>query len=119
MNGAADMTASLTPDEIAELEQISLKLGDIAKRLLIIGKNNEFPSVAGLLATVTGGSPPSTASAARRSPLDDLAERMMGPRENPLHPMFRDHNCWRCDSGKTRCVVGNPSNCEYPHARND
>ncbi|MFA7308374.1 MAG: hypothetical protein WC026_17085 [Hyphomicrobium sp.] len=33
--------------------------------------------------------------------------------------IFRDHNCYRCDSGKKPCVVGNPSRCEYPHARND
>ncbi|MCG3776524.1 MAG: hypothetical protein JW395_3383 [Nitrospira sp.] len=33
--------------------------------------------------------------------------------------IFRDHNCWRCEHGKKPCKNGNPSNCEYPHARND
>lgn len=46
-------------------------------------------------------------------------EKAMGPRENPTHPMFRDHNCAYCGSGKTPCKQGNPSRCEFPHARND
>jgi len=33
--------------------------------------------------------------------------------------MFVLHNCARCDDGKKPCVIGNPSQCEYPHARND
>ena len=33
--------------------------------------------------------------------------------------IFRDHNCWKCQSGTKPCVVGNPRQCEYPHARND
>jgi len=33
--------------------------------------------------------------------------------------IFRDHSCWKCKDGKEPCVVGNPSRCEYPHARND
>lgn len=33
--------------------------------------------------------------------------------------MFRDHNCWKCQSGEKPCVVGNPGRCEFPHARND
>jgi hypothetical protein len=45
-------------------------------------------------------------------------EKAMAPRENPLHPMFRDHNCW-CLDGKRPCKQGNPSRCEFPHARND
>jgi hypothetical protein len=49
----------------------------------------------------------------------DEAARAMGPRENPLHPMFRDHNCAYCGSGQKPCKQGNPSQCEYPHARND
>lgn len=43
----------------------------------------------------------------------------MADRENPSHPMFRCHNCWKCDSGETPCVQGDPSQCEFPHARND
>lgn len=43
----------------------------------------------------------------------------MGPRKNPLHPMFREHNCWRCKDGERPCVQGGPHRCEYPHARND
>lgn len=33
--------------------------------------------------------------------------------------IFVYHNCWKCDSGAKPCVRGRPSNCEYPHARND
>lgn len=33
--------------------------------------------------------------------------------------MFRDHSCWKCGDGKRACIVGNPRQCEYPHARND
>ena len=41
------------------------------------------------------------------------------PREEYRHPMFRDHNCWKCREGEKPCVAGNPSRCEYPHARNE
>jgi hypothetical protein len=41
------------------------------------------------------------------------------PRDNPRHPMFRDHNCWKCKDGERACVNGSPNSCEYPHARND
>jgi hypothetical protein len=33
--------------------------------------------------------------------------------------VFRDHNCWKCNSGEKPCVVGNPSRCDNLHARND
>ena len=33
--------------------------------------------------------------------------------------IFVYHNCWKCKSGEKPCVVGNPRQCEYPHARND
>ena len=33
--------------------------------------------------------------------------------------IFRDHNCWKCNSGANPCATGNPHQCEYPHARND
>lgn len=33
----------------------------------------------------------------------DAAEKAMGPRENPRHPMFRDHNCSYCASGEKPC----------------
>lgn len=49
---------------------------------------------------------------------DPMAEAM-GPRENPAHPMFRDHNCAKCGSGAAPCRRGNPSQCEFPHARNN
>jgi len=35
------------------------------------------------------------------------------------HGMFRDHSCWKCREGERPCVVGDPRQCEYPHARND
>lgn len=57
-----------------------------------------------------GGSDPAPKRAARVDPRDP----------DPSRPgIFRDHNCWRCDSGKKPCVQGRPHNCEYPHARND
>ncbi len=46
-------------------------------------------------------------------------DRAMAPRENPSHPMFRNHNCARCGSGEKPCARGNSSQCEHPHARND
>ena len=33
--------------------------------------------------------------------------------------MFLDHSCWKCQDGKKSCVRGTPTQCEYPHARND
>ena len=52
----------------------------------------------------------------------EVAERApIDPRDpNPNREgIFRDHNCWRCQSGAKPCVVGNPRNCENLHARND
>ena len=59
-------------------------------------------------------SPPTSKSDAQRA-----FEKAMAPRENPLHPKFSEHNCAYCASGEKPCKQGNPSNCEYPHARND
>jgi hypothetical protein len=38
---------------------------------------------------------------------------------SPRNSMFRDHSCYRCESGAKPCVVSNPRQCEYPRARND
>ena len=46
-------------------------------------------------------------------------EEAMGPRKNPLQPIFRDHNCWACRNGEKPCREGNYNSCSYPHARND
>jgi hypothetical protein len=46
-------------------------------------------------------------------------EEAMAPRKDPAHPAFRDHNCWKCDSGKKPCPKGDPWNCGNLHARND
>lgn len=46
-------------------------------------------------------------------------EKAMAPRENPRHPKFRNHNCWKCREGERQCAEGNPTQCSYPHARND
>lgn len=35
------------------------------------------------------------------------------------HPIFRNHNCYRCKDGEKSCVKGNPRNCDFLHARND
>ncbi len=35
------------------------------------------------------------------------------------HPMFENHNCGYCNNGAMKCRKGNPSQCEYPHAKND
>ena len=45
--------------------------------------------------------------------------RATGPRENPAHPIFRNHNCAKCASGLRPCKQGTPNQCEFPHARND
>lgn len=56
---------------------------------------------------------------------DERNARLRQKRVDPRDPdptregIFRDHNCWKCNSGEKPCVVGNPSRCEYPHARND
>ena len=58
---------------------------------------------------------------AKEDDQDEIARakaEAMGPRKNPMHPMFRDHNCPYCGSGRRPCRMGNPSQCEYPHARN-
>lgn len=57
--------------------------------------------------------------AATKSDVAREMEKAMGPRESPSHPMFRDHNCSYCGSGQKPCRRSNPSQCEYPHARND
>lgn len=54
-----------------------------------------------------------------QSALAWTADDAMAPRTNPVHPMFRDHNCARCGSGTKPCVSGNPRQCDHPHARND
>jgi len=33
--------------------------------------------------------------------------------------IFVLHNCWKCADGRQPCCVGDPHQCEYPHARND
>lgn len=59
--------------------------------------------------------PPTSESDAQRA-----FEEAMADRQDPLHPMFRSHNCWKCNSGERPCVAKRgPANCEYPHARND
>ena len=50
--------------------------------------------------------------------LDPLQEKMMGP-DYSRDGIFVYHNCWKCKSGEKPCVVGNPRQCEHPHARND
>lgn len=50
---------------------------------------------------------------------------VLAPKVDPRDPdpsregVFRDHNCYRCDSGKKPCVSGNPRNCDTLYARND
>ena len=55
--------------------------------------------------------------------IQELLEELASPDpRGPDHSrigMFVLHNCARCDSGKMPCVSGNPSQCEYPHARNE
>ncbi len=46
-------------------------------------------------------------------------EKAMGPRQNPLHPIFRYHNCAYCQDGVMPCRKGNYSQCDNPRARND
>lgn len=39
--------------------------------------------------------------------------------QSDSHPIFRDHNCANCNNGARPCRQGNPSQCEFPHAKND
>jgi hypothetical protein len=48
-----------------------------------------------------------------------MMEEAMGPRTNPRQPIFSDHNCGGCDSGRLPCREGNYNNCSNPRARND
>lgn len=57
-------------------------------------------------------------AAFNRSVERDFA-KAMAPRENPAHPIFRNHNCAKCGSGARPCKQGTPNQCEFPHARND
>lgn len=41
------------------------------------------------------------------------------PRENPRYPIFRDHDCGGCDSGRKPCSEGDYGRCSNPRARND
>ncbi len=41
------------------------------------------------------------------------------PEDTYRHPIFRDHNCWKCRDGMLPCARGYSLNCEFPHARND
>jgi hypothetical protein len=54
-----------------------------------------------------------------RAIADAEKREALGPRKDPLHPMFRDHNCAYCASGEKPCRQGDPSRCDYPHARDD
>jgi hypothetical protein len=43
----------------------------------------------------------------------------MEPRKNPRQPIFSNHDCGGCDSGRLPCREGNYNNCSNPRARND
>jgi hypothetical protein len=43
----------------------------------------------------------------------------MREKEMPREGIFRDHSCAYCQDGAKPCRQGSPSQCEYPHARND
>ena len=62
-----------------------------------------------------------TEGGATLSELNDRAHGTPDPRDpDPTRAgIFRLHNCWKCRSGEVACANGNPSRCEYPHARND
>lgn len=50
---------------------------------------------------------------------DKLMEEAMGPRKNPLQPIFSNHNCGGCNNGARPCREGNYNSCSWPRARND
>ncbi len=54
-----------------------------------------------------------------KSELERAMDEAMGPRKDPLHPMFRDHNCAYCRSGELPCKQGSYNLCDNPRARND
>jgi len=53
----------------------------------------------------------------------ELLRRQARTDSRDPHPtrtgIFRLHNCWKCKTGEKPCVSGNPSQCDYPRARND
>ena len=53
--------------------------------------------------------------------LADRVEAKPDPRDpDPTRAgIFVYHDCWKCQSGAKSCVVDNPRQCEFPHARND
>ena len=58
---------------------------------------------------------------AKRLKYDKERRTIVDPRD-PDHTrigMFVLHNCWKCKNGTEACIVGNPRQCEFPHARND
>lgn len=50
---------------------------------------------------------------------EDERNARLATKRAAVSGMFRDHSCWKCLDGKKSCIVGNPRQCEYPHARND
>lgn len=55
----------------------------------------------------------------RNLDFDRMMEEAMGPRKNPLQPIFRNHNCGGCSNGERPCREGNYNSCSNPRARND
>jgi len=51
----------------------------------------------------------------RTDPHDPRPDHEMAGRD----PIFRYHNCARCQDGEQPCVRGNPRGCGFLHARND
>ena len=51
----------------------------------------------------------------RTDPRDPRADHEMAGRE----PIFRYHNCARCQDGEQPCVRGNPRGCGFLHAKSD
>jgi hypothetical protein len=56
-----------------------------------------------------------------RSILQAHGAPAVDPRDlDPSRPdIFATHNCWKCQDSMKPCAHGNPSGCEYLHARND
>lgn len=102
--GFYDITKTPSDAEIARLQRVLREIEAAALR------NN------GPLASDHDSSTLAMIGRAAESLFDDV------PKPDP-HPtrggIFRDHNCWKCGNGEKPCVIGNPSQCGFPHARND
>lgn len=80
---------------------------------------NGAGKVADALMTYQEAAEANASEATQRTGVPHIVVSTVGGELTVRHFMFRDHMCARCGSGATPCVQSNPSQCAYPHAKND